>query len=80
MQYSQVYTAFIPHTFVGLSLVLIPGDIFLQQQVFVLVQVCGALKDTYASYNYEKLKNLCETVSWNSTTLLDVPLKEPFWQ
>ena len=37
-----------------------------------LVQVCGALKDTYVSYNYEKLNNLCETVSRNSTTLLDV--------
>ena len=25
-----VYTAFIPHTFVGLSLILIPGDMFVQ--------------------------------------------------
>ena len=43
--------------------------------MFVLVQLFGALRDTYVSYSYdsyEKLMNLCKTVSWNSTTLLDV--------
>ena len=30
MQYSKVYTVFIPRTLVGLTLVLIPGDMFLQ--------------------------------------------------
>ena len=28
--------------------------------MLLLVQVCGALKYTYVSYNYEKLKNWCK--------------------